>query len=835
MHLLLREERSLDAAEPAQDLGQTPADLLFLSFSDSDLSSAAAAWSTLPEPSPTLRLASLARLRHPMSVDLYLDRVASEARAIVVRLLGGLDYWRYGAEELSSLARREGIALALLPGDGTEHAALADLGTVAPAARARLDAALRAGGAASVGHALRLAAHLAGLGEDPGAPPAPLPEFGVLDDTPDDGRPMAALVFYRSHLLAADTAPIEALATALRARGLAVRRLFVPSLKAPAAAAFVADTLRRWRPAVVVNATGFAAAGPHGSPLDAAGAPVLQVVLALSSRAAWQASARGLGAADLAMQVVLPELDGRLLTGAISFKEEAAPDPALQYAAMRHVPDADGIALAADRAAGWARLATTPRGERRVAIVLSDYPGAGGQVAHAVGLDTIASLAAILRDLREAGYDTGEALPDAAGLVAALCRAAPARLLDAETDAALFATLPAAARAQIRAAWGNPSGPLALRHARLGRILVAVQPDRGTAADRRAEYHDPDRPPAHPYVGFYLWLRQVERVDALVHLGAHGTLEWLPGKAVALSPACFPAALAGGLPVIYPFIVSNPGEAAAAKRRLGAVVIGHLTPPLRPAGLHGAAATLERRLEEYAEASGLDPRRAALLRADILDAAQSAGLLAEARADAGAPDAITRLDAYLCDLKDRRIGDGLHVYGTPPPSAQRAALLADCPAEPLDASPAAERAALLAALDGRFVRPGPGRGAEPGPARRAADRAQPRRHRPARGADALRRGTRESVPARRCCSATGRRWATGRGGSCSTSGAVPRCAPAARRWRWRCCCSAPARSGTRRPAGCAASRSCRWPSWTARASMSACGSPACSAMPSRRR
>ncbi len=710
MHLLVRDGRSLDEVEPAQDLGQSPAALLFLSFSDSDLGCAAAAWRAMGQGRPALRLASLARLRHPMSVDLYLDRVASHARGVFVRLLGGLDYWRYGAEELAALARRRGITLAVLPGDGAEDVQLAALGTVPDAARARLNALLRAGGRAHVGHALHLVAHLAGLGDDPGAAPAPLPKFGIVGEDGPADRPIAALVFYRSHLLAADTAPIDALADALRARGLAVRRLFAASLKAAEAAAFVAKTLRRWRPVVVVNATGFSARGDAGaSPLDPADVPVLQVVLAQSSRVAWQELARGLGAADLAMQVVLPELDGRLLTGAVSFKEADHADPALEYAPVRHRPDREGVALAADRAAGWARLAATPRAERRVAIVLSDYPGVGGQVAHAVGLDAIASLAGILRLLHAAGYDTGDTLPDAAALVAALCHAPPVPLLDAATYRALFATLPEAAQARVRVAWGQPEDAIALRLARFGRITVAVQPDRGRDADRRATYHDPDLPPCHGYLGFYLWLREVEQADALVHLGAHGTLEWLPGKAVALSSDCFPTALLGGLPVIYPFIVSNPGEAAAAKRRLGAVVIGHLTPPLRAAAPHGAAASLERLLEEYAAADGLDRRRAALLRRDILDAGRSAGLLAECRVPPDAPEAeaITRLDAYLCDLKDLRIGDGLHVFGAAPAPEQRVALLADCPEAALDASPAAERAALLAALDGRFVPPGP--------------------------------------------------------------------------------------------------------------------------------
>ena len=255
------------------------------------------------------------------------------------------------------------------------------------------------------------------------------------------------------------------------------------------------------------------------------------------------------------------------------------------------------------------------------------------------------------------------------------------------------------------AAWGDPAadpsvqdGHFALRHLHLGNALAALQPDRGSETDRRAGHHDPDLPPRHAYIAFYLALRTQH---AIVHLGTHGSLEWLPGKAAALSPLCWPRALAGGLPVIYPFIVNNPGEAAAAKRRLGAVTIGHLTPPIRPAGLHGDAADLEQMIDEYAAADGMDRRRTALLRTRILDRAASAGLLDEISGDPD-DDTLARLDAYLCDVKDLQIRDGLHVYGhTPGP--ERLALL---PAG-ADACAAAERAAIIAALDGRFVPPGP--------------------------------------------------------------------------------------------------------------------------------
>ena len=738
MHLLARDTRSLDEAEPAIDLGHAPADLLFLSFSDSDLAAMAAAWASLPagrpslpagRPSlpagrPSLQLANLARLRHPMSVDLYAETVA-QARCVVVRLLGGLDYWRYGAEEFLAVCARAGIPFVLLPGDGRADDRLAAVSSVPAATWQRMDAFLRQGGPDNTAHALALATHLAGLGPDDGAQPIVLPNGGLhpLPGIPAEGVLRAAIVFYRSHLLSADLDPITALAAALAGRGMAVQAFYVSSLKNPDAARDVARWLAAYRPAVVLNATAFSARGDAGSPLDAAGVPVLQVVLTVGGRDGWAASSRGLSATDLAMQVVLPELDGRLLTTAISFKAAQETMPGLDFARSINRAEPDGIALAADRAAGWARLAATPRAARRVAIVLSDYPGASGQVAHAVGLDSFASLHSITALLHAAGYD----VPGAVDWVRLIVHTVPAPFLSLAEYRRLFATLPEAVQSRVIAAWGDAAhdpalqaGNFSLRHASAGRLVVAVQPDRGSAADRKAGYHDPDLPPRHAFVAFYLWLRAGLAIDAMVHLGAHGTLEWLPGKAAALSAACFPAALLGGLPVIYPFIVNNPGEAAAAKRRLGAVTIGHLTPPLTEAGSHGAARALERLIDDYAAADGLDPRRTSLLRRDILAQADAAGLLAESGVlpDMPEADALARLDAYLCDVKDLQIRDGLHVFGMPPEAVRADTLLAAlCRASPgmaeadlrarLDACATAERAALLAALDGAFVPPGP--------------------------------------------------------------------------------------------------------------------------------
>ena len=727
MHLLVRETRLLDEEGAAIDLGQRPADLVFLSFSDSDLGAAASAWQAMGTLRPSVRLANLARLRHPMSVDLYAEQVVAHARCVVVRLLGGLDYWRYGAEELAALCRQRGIALAIVSGDESHDARLTKLSTAPIDQLSQLGTYLAHGGPDNVAQALRLAAWLGGLGDGTTQPPMPLPRAGQhrLPFAEDDVAGSALIVFYRSHLLAGDIAPVEALAEALAARQLGVRAIYVASLKDAEAAAYIAECSGRWRPSVVLNATGFSARQDDvPSPLEAADAPILQLVLAGTSHEAWQASSRGLSQADLAMQVVLPELDGRLLTTTIAFKADDARVVELDFTRTVFRPDMDGIAMAADRAAGWARLAATTRAERQIAVLLSDYPGVGGgQVGHAIGLDSLASLEDIAHRLADAGYAVRHC-PD---LVQRLCHAEPVPIVPLQQYDRLFGTLPEAAQRAVIEAWGNPAddpavsnGAFAVRHAMLGHLVVAVQPDRGSALDRKATHHDPNLPPRHGYIAFYLWLRDAIGVHALVHLGAHGTLEWLPGKAVALSATCFPAMLTGGLPVIYPFIVNNPGEAAAAKRRLGAVTIGHLTPPLKVAGSYGPAAELERLIDEFAAADGLDRRRTALLRREILDRAAETGLLVESGAGSDATDdeALARLDAYLCDVKALQIRDGLHVFGRAQSQERRAdfldALHAASPGTPaaqlqarLEFSPLAEIAALLAALDGRFVAPGP--------------------------------------------------------------------------------------------------------------------------------
>ncbi|RZL99908.1 MAG: cobaltochelatase subunit CobN, partial [Sphingomonas sp.] len=361
-------------------------------------------------------------------------------------------------------------------------------------------------------------------------------------------------------------------------------------------------------PVAIVNATAFSARDATGTtPLDAAGVPVFQVALATSDRAAWAEAARGLSPADLAMHVVLPEVDGRLFAGVASFKDAAERDAELQFARREHRAEPDRIAAIADRVHGWIALGAKPVARRRLAIVLSTYPGKTYQMAHAVGLDALASVTAMLGDLAEAGYATGS--PNAAHLPDALAEQSIGWPLSAYHAA--FDALPAGLQADVTAVWGAPEddpavvdGAFRFAAVAAGDSLVALQPERGSPVVRADEYHDLSRCPRHGYIAFYLWLRTLG-TDALVHVGAHGTLEWLPGKAVALSDACWPEALTGAMPVVYPFIVNDPGEAAQAKRRIGAVTIGHVPPPLVRADGGTGLGRLEALLDEFSNADGL--------------------------------------------------------------------------------------------------------------------------------------------------------------------------------------------------------------------------------------
>ena len=697
MHVVFRESHGLEDTQTPFDLGQTPSELVVLSFSDSDLGAFAAGWKRGAQSGaglPTLRLANLVALQHPMSVDTYVQQTLPGVRGILVRLIGGENYWHYGLMQLQDLARRQGIALAVLPADGREDKTLDAHSTLPVSTLRRLSALCDAGGAVAAQAALAQLALAAGLYAGPVTGDKTVPDCGWYD--PDLGvipQPTAmsqaiAVTFYRSYVTAADTDPVDALIRAFRAKGLEAYGLFAPSLKATGANAFLRAALAHLNPVAIVNATAFSARGLDGTtPLDATGCPVFQVALSTARKRDWNASERGLSPADLAMHIVLPEVDGRIFAGVISFKSPGKRDPDLQFSRFAHRADPDRINAVVERILGWHQLAETPAAQRKLAMILSTYPGRPDQIAHAVGLDALASSEALTVALATAGYS----VQPARNLATALTTETIKWPLDAYKAA--LTTLPEALQTALQAAWGQAesdpnlqNGQFHFAATRAGEALIALQPERGTVVQRETDYHDLSRTPRHAYVAFYLWLR-AHALHALIHIGAHGTLEWLPGKSVALSTDCWPESLTGALPVIYPFIVNDPGEAAQAKRRIGAVTLGHIPPPLAQSAIPENLLRLERLLDEYSTADGLDPSRRNRLIATIRDEAQASGVEADLGLDSAASpaEAITRIDRFVCDIKESQFGDGLHIYGQAP----------------------GETEGLLTALSGRRVNAGP--------------------------------------------------------------------------------------------------------------------------------
>ena len=708
MHLLAATPGRVDDGKEPVDLEQTPDDILFLSAADTELAALSEARTEMDEP-PGLRLANITQMGHPMSVDLHLDTCATKCRLVIARVLGGVGYWKYGSEQYAARCHEAGVPLALLPGDDKPDADLRALSTISDEDYDALWAYLVEGGPENAANFLRYGKAMLDGGEKPQTA-SPLlragvywPASGISDLSAaqagwTDGNPVVPIVFYRALVQGAGLNPINRMVRALLRAGMNPLPIFVASLKDPVSVATLTQLFAAEPPSVILNATSFAVGSPHSgdasptNPLtmpEANAAPVFQVVLAGSSEEAWAGGLTGLSARDIAMNVALPEVDGRVLSRAVSFKGEAFFDTATQCPIATYRAQGDRVDFVAQLAANWSRLRATPENKRKVALILANYPNKDGRLANGVGLDTPAGTVHALHLMKAKGYSI-EGAPDDGDALMQSILAGPTNWLTDRTQKAggetlslsdyesYFKDLPWELKEQITARWGAPQDDpflsdegFKLSILRYGRIVVGVQPARGYNIDPTDTYHSPDLVPPHNYLAFYGWLRRDFGADAIVHMGKHGNLEWLPGKALALSAECWPEVALGPLPHIYPFIVNDPGEGTQAKRRAQAVIIDHLTPPLTRAETYGPLRDLEALVDEYYEAAGVDPRRIDHLRREILSLSSSTGLDRDIGLSGQDEERdLAKLDAYLCELKEAQIRDGLHVFGVSPEGDQ---------------------------------------------------------------------------------------------------------------------------------------------------------------------
>jgi cobaltochelatase CobN len=693
---------------------QTPGAIILLTAADTDIQSLAATFPHLPPNFATLRVVNLLNLQQPLSIDHYAEKVLQDAQIIILRLLGGRAYWSYGLEVLKALALAKGISLWVLPGDDRPDLELMSHSTVTLSQVDRLWQYCREGGLENWRNGLQWLSNLCLKTDYPCLPPQQVPNVGLYSGNfqfsrlsvtePIQTQPTVGILFYRSHYLAGNTLVIDALCEAIAAHQLIPIPVFVSSLRD----AEVQEGVLKYFQAsaesavqVVLNTTSFSLAKlerqgsseetiPLWQTLDV---PILQVILSGGTLEHWQESQQGLNPRDLAMNIALPEVDGRIITRAISFKAVQQWHEQLETDVVIYQPVRDRLQFVVDLAANWVKCRQTPISERKIALILANYPNKDGRLANGVGLDTPVSCLNILNALKAEGYSIENIPATSEDLMQLLTSGVTNDLdsrawrkvhqfLDLNAFQAYFQTLPENIRTAIRDRWselGNLEEQVSIKGIpipgiQLGNIFIGIQPSRGYDLDPSLNYHAPDLEPTPAYLAFYYWLKTEFAAQAIIHLGKHGNLEWLPGKSVALSAQCYPEIALGALPHFYPFIVNDPGEGSQAKRRSQAVIIDHLTPPLTRAELYGDLQRLETLIDEYYEAQSLDPQRLPMIRDRLFSLLKTTQLhqdlgLAEVT-DQSIQNFLSVADGYLCELKEAQIRDGLHILGECPQDQQ---------------------------------------------------------------------------------------------------------------------------------------------------------------------
>jgi cobaltochelatase CobN len=696
------------------------AKLLFLTTADTEILAAARATELLPEGFPQVRCANPAKKE---GGEQSLDDLLAGAGVVMVRLLGGRRAWPEGFEALRRRCAQKGTPLLAFGGEAEPDAELTALSSAPSGVVAEAFEYLRHGGVANIANLLRFVADTLLFEGNGFEPPEALPDLGVyhpslpaggvgssLEDLlslHDADLPTVGVIFYRAHWMGGNTTFVDELAGALERAGVNALPVYCYSLRSGAGGAVPALEMLRGRVDALLT-TVLAGGGSNaadaqtrdGSPegwvewevpaLEELGVPVVQGICTTGTREAWLASDAGLSPLDVAWQVAIPEFDGRIISVPFSFKETLRDDSPVGAPLTVYRADPERTRRVAGLAARFARLGRKPNEHKKVAVLLSNYPTKHSRIGNAVGLDTPASAVRLLREMESAGYRVDGAPEEGDGLIHALIAAgghdleflteeqlkSAAGRLEAGRYARWFDRLPGELRAAVVEHWGPPPGELYVDGGGLvvaglsfGNVFVGIQPPRGFGENPIAIYHDPDLPPTHHYLASYRWMIEEFGADAVIHLGKHGTLEWLPGKSLGLSPSCAPDAALGDAPLFYPFVVNDPGEGTQAKRRAHACVVDHLIPPMTRAETYDDLARLEQLLDEYYQVETLDPSKLPAIESRIWECLRDA----ELHRDLGVEERpeefggfLNHVDGYLCEIKDLPIRGGLHVLGAPP-------------------------------------------------------------------------------------------------------------------------------------------------------------------------
>lgn len=692
---------------------------------DTEILTAQQAIDQLPSGFPPVRLAKTDHFQSSEAVTEFLDEV--NPSVLIVRVLGGKQYFETGLIQCSSWASERNIPIIAIPGTRELDSEITSQSSVTPSEIGTVFEYFSHGGVQNFLHCFRWLADRYLPGTYQFNDPSILPMNGlyhpnVPEATSDleefreevfvSNRPVIAVIFYRAHWISGNLTSVDALVKQLEANGFNPLPIFCYSIRKqdetptegypPVVENYLLDADDEPIPSVIINTLSYHMGSLHrgerGTTTDRNSTgflrdldiPVIQAMTSSATIEEWQASDSGLSPRDTAMKVAMPEFDGQIIGNATAFRERVDLDAAVTGPVYQYTPIADRVESIVTRAARYVSLAKKENHEKKIAVLLTNFPSQNDRIGNAVGLDTPASIINILQALDNAGYETGSFPADGDTLIQTLIdqggydkqfltreqmRNAPGRI-PKPVYQSWFDTFPASVQEEMRREWDNPPGEVYrdgdqvyLAGIRFGNVFVGIQPPRGFGENPIAVYHSPDLVPTHHYVGFYRWLRDDFGADALIHAGKHGTLEWLPGKSVALSKECYPEVCNPGIPVFYPFIINDPGEGSQAKRRLHSVIINHLVPPMTTADTYGDLDRLQTLLDEYQQAEELDPKKLPQVRDEIWELILENNLHDDLGVNSIPEDFdefTNEIDGYLCEIGALQIRGGLHVLGEPP-------------------------------------------------------------------------------------------------------------------------------------------------------------------------
>ncbi|PSL26396.1 cobaltochelatase subunit CobN [Chitinophaga ginsengisoli] len=711
---------------------QQPGDIVFLSAADTEIHSLNNAYRELYQqaagerslsrsipgnsPLPSLRIANLVYLKQELTIDKYVEEVIGEAKLVICRLLGGKNYYPYLFEAVSITCELKKIPVLFLPGYDVPDIELLNSSTVDIHIADTVWKYLCAGGRRNHLQCLQYVFHtffqLPYEFEAPQRLPDLFlfhPERGIILSgeehtiAPQHASGNAVILVYQTHYLADNLEPVYYLATALEQQGINPVIAFASNLRDQATCDELFNLLQRIGTSidVILNTTSFSIKSLLDTTDDQfifrkMNVPVIQAIFASCTKEIWQENLFGLTPTDVAMNIALPEIDGRIITTAVSFKSSLGRDALTDSDILKYTTHEEGCDFVVAFARHWIAIRNKENKDKRIALIMPNYPNKDSRLANGVGLDTPASMIEILHALKTYDYHVGEFVPaDSAELIELITH-----YITNDTDTALYRpyqvslklpqfyqyynALSSVLREKIEQQWGQPedspnyhADEFIIPGFLLGNIFVSIQPARGYNQDIKAIYHSPDLPPTYAYLAYYCWVNNVFNADAVVHVGKHGNLEWLPGKSVALSKeTCFPAVLLNPIPHFYPFIINDPGEGTQAKRRNHAIIIDHLIPPMTRAESYGILTKLEHLIDEYYDAYSIDPKRTAVIKTQITQLVAEANLEADLQSSVKDIDELLlKLDGYLCELKEAQIRDGLHILGKVPEGEQLTDLL----------------------------------------------------------------------------------------------------------------------------------------------------------------